>query len=432
MLEQTGEGLRIAITDGVVHITPDPAVPFVELKPRLYAAINELGRTAPVRVHGVPACLLPDAVELLDRAGEDCVRVPACAACELRRTCPGVPKARAERQGTEAAIPFTNQPRELTLEVNRACMFACPFCFYKNFYEHDDRNVPSKELLCGLMDQAKALGVRTIRFFGGDPILRKDFIGLLDEARARGLHAIVNTNGIFRSREHMREVFSRAGMVVVSLHGWDAASEQELTGRGDLLKRLLLWLGRAAAEFPGKLMLSTLITTHLLGNFGRYAALIRRLGVRQWGLNRPMFTPDGPKQYPWLRFGPDEVVALARSCLALKREAGIDVRLNNYPWCLFPDGLHEVLAPNIMYNGVSRLFYDVSGYFKPVASMNLDLGRDLGQAWKRNPFKQVGMRTFVPPACRDCEHFSRCAGGSRSQAHAWTGDWFGRDPLMVR
>jgi MoaA/NifB/PqqE/SkfB family radical SAM enzyme len=282
------------------------------------------------------------------------------------------------------------------------------------------------------MDQGIAQGVRSVRFFGGDPILRADFLELLDAAKTRGLHVIVNTNGIFRSREHMREVFSRSDLVVVSLHGRDAASEQELTGRGDLLRKLLVWLGRAAAEFPQKLMASTLVTTHLLGNFGKYAELARRLGIRQWGLNRPMFTPEAHAAYPWLRFDAAAVVGLARQCLALKRSTGIDVKLNNYPWCLFPQELHEVLASNIMYNGVSRLFYDVAGYLKPVASMNLDLGRDLAQAWRRNPFKHIGMRTFVPPACRSCEHFSRCVGGSRSQAHAHTGDWFGRDPLMAR
>ncbi len=428
--------LRIEKKPPFIHVYPDSSKSYAELKPALYRALNTFSREGFVLIHDVPACVLPDATENLANeklcGSAKRIRVPACASCPLSKQCTGVPEHFA--QSSQNILPWKNELRELAIEVTRGCQFSCPFCFYKNFYENNSKHNPPKEFVKQLIDKAKSMGATSIRFFGGDPILRPDFLELLQHAKQQGMYCIVNTNGLFKSREYMHAILEAADLIIISLHGYDTASEQELTGRGDLLPKILLNIKRLTSLAPEKIMASTLVTTHLLENFQTYANLMHKLGLQRWGLNRPLFAREEYEKHSWLHFSKEQVVKLASQCLALKTSAEkerekIDVKLTNYPWCMFPTQCWEVLQPNHSYNGITRLFYDTEGYFKPAPSMNINLGTDLEQAWQHNQFR-LDTREFLPTACTMCGFVEQCMGGSRSQAHTFTNEWNAQDPLM--
>ena len=423
------EPVRIIQQPPFLHLHPSPEVSYERLKPTLYALLNRLSKKSQIVIHDVPPCVMPDAVESLSFEPAERVRVPACASCSMNAVCKGVPQKFMEHNNPAAFQPWQNNPRELTIEVNRACMFACPFCFYKNYYLHNDKLAPPKEKIFELIDQAVALGTTTIRLFGGDPLLRKDLMDILDYAKQKGQFILMNTNGIFKDQKHMREVLDKADLLIISLHGFDVESEHVLTGRGDFMKKILLNLRRATAYAPEKIRISTLVTTYVVNNFWKYARIISALGIQYWGLNRPMVSQAELQQYPWLQVKKEDVLLLAKNIQQFRNNSGISVKLNNYPWCMFPEELYAVLDHNGAYNGVTRFVYDIKGYFKPSVSMNTNLGTSAKEAWQQNPFA-ASTHSFLSKECQQCPVVRQCNGGSRTLAQEATGSWSGKDPWM--
>jgi len=310
--------------------------------------------------------------------------------------------------------------------VNRACLFKCPFCFYHQFYkEKGNGNIPLEKIY-SLVDEAKELGVHTIRLFGGDPILRKDFFEIAAYVRKQGLHVVLNTNAIFRSQKHMIDVVNAVDHLSVSLHGYNEESEYALTGRKDLFQKLLVNIKRITGFAPSKLTISTLITTYVIDNFASYQALLKKLEVWHWGLNRPMFAT---KSFPWLKFSNDKYITLAKEVVKIK---DIDVAMDNFPHCFFPEDLRHLIKCNYHFNGIRRMFYDTQGYLKPNASMNYDLGNNMKEAWEKNPFKHINTKSQSPKECTTCDMYRGCYGGSRTMAQVATLSYTGKDPLMTR
>ena len=316
---------------------------------------------------------------------------------------------------------------ELGIEILRPCEFKCSFCFYEN-YDDPKRLVLEKEKIISLINEAKEFGVRTIRIFGGEPLLHKDLLETIKYTKSLGLELVLNTNGIFRTKEQRINILNSVDTIVISMHGFNKESQKVLTGRDDLFKKLLINLNHVTKDYSNKLIVTSLITSYLIDNIEKYIKILSTLGVKNWILNRPLFD----KKYDWLKFSEEDVLSLFKKIKQYRQTSGINIRVIDYPHCFFDDDLKEIIAHNDYTNGVNRLFYDIDGYYKPVPSMNINLGNDLKEAWNKNPFNKVKTRNFVPETCRTCEEFNVCYGGSRAEAERYTGNYFERDPFMKK
>jgi MoaA/NifB/PqqE/SkfB family radical SAM enzyme len=84
----------------------------------------------------------------------------------------------------------------IDIELTERCNNACIHC-YINQPEHAD-SVRAHEMPTALikevLQQAAALGCQTVRFTGGEPLLREDFSDIYLFARRLGMHVILMTN----------------------------------------------------------------------------------------------------------------------------------------------------------------------------------------------------------------------------------------------
>lgn len=74
-----------------------------------------------------------------------------------------------------------------------------------------------------LLDDCKEMGIRSIRFYGGEPLLHKDLVRMVGYSVELGLNTWVTTNGILL-REKIDDLH-RAGLRVISL-GYYGTGEQ--------------------------------------------------------------------------------------------------------------------------------------------------------------------------------------------------------------
>jgi MoaA/NifB/PqqE/SkfB family radical SAM enzyme len=95
---------------------------------------------------------------------------------------------------------------ELTERCNNNCIHCC-----NNLPEHDktakDKELSTKELK-NILVEAANLGCMTVRFTGGEPLLRKDFEELYIFSRKLGLKVMLFTNGRLIT-PHLAELFSK-------------------------------------------------------------------------------------------------------------------------------------------------------------------------------------------------------------------------------
>ena len=121
----------------------------------------------------------------------------------------------------------------LDMELTERCNNNCRHC-YINLPENDslahDRELPIAEII-GIMNEAASLGCLTVRFTGGEPLLREDFEEIYLHARHLGLRVIIFTNGTLITVRLAKLFYDVPPLekIVVSVYGLDPSSYETIS-----------------------------------------------------------------------------------------------------------------------------------------------------------------------------------------------------------
>ena len=163
----------------------------------------------------------------------------------LAQAAPSAPAFDAPREGDAFAPLVDRQGRRYTylrLSVTDRCDFACLYCMPPG---GEDDHALRPELLsfeeaARIVSVFAALGITRVRFTGGEPLVRRDVVRLVELVRLKtGLERLVMTTNGSRLAELARPL-REAGLtgVNVSIDTLDAERFREIT-RGGELKRVL-------------------------------------------------------------------------------------------------------------------------------------------------------------------------------------------------
>ena len=350
------------------------------------------------------------------------------------------------------ATPFA-RPYVVSWNLTYRCNLACEHCYL------DAGGAPAvvaasfadrSELDTGgcfrVIDEIAAFAPECVTILtGGEPLLRRDILEIVQRAAERGLWVVVGTNGV-RITENLARRLADAGArgLSLSLDALDA-------DRHDRFRKVRgAWRNTVdGAEILGRTGLPFIVQTtagaHNLGELEAIAAFAHdRLAAKVWNLyflvptGRGQFVSDiTPTQY-------DEVLAsLHRIQRTYERRmlvnakcaphyiktvleqggAGLD-RIRTYSGgaggC--PAGTHYM---GIRPNG------DVTPcpYLPVFAGTLRDSG--LAELWTSSAlFTQIRGRSALGGRCGACELNGQC-GGCRARAYGTTGDLMAEDPLCT-
>ena len=123
--------------------------------------------------------------------------------------------------------------RTLDIELTERCNNNCMHCCIN--LPADDLAAKNKELTTGeiknILKEAVSLGCMSVRFTGGEPLLREDFEELYVFARKQGLKVFVFTNATLLT-PHLAELFSHIPplkKIEVSVYGMKKSSYEAVT-----------------------------------------------------------------------------------------------------------------------------------------------------------------------------------------------------------
>lgn len=118
---------------------------------------------------------------------------------------------------------------ELTERCNNSCIHCCV-----NLPEYD-QGAKNKELsteeIKTILEEAASLGCLSVRFTGGEPLLREDFEDVYIYARQLGLKVLLFTNAILIT-PHLAELFARVPpleKIEVTIYGMKKTSYEEVS-----------------------------------------------------------------------------------------------------------------------------------------------------------------------------------------------------------
>lgn len=147
----------------------------------------------------------------------------------------------AELPAVDAHLPpgrTPSKPLTLLLLLNRGCNLTCSFCDLWQEHIH----MPLEQVW-PLLDDAAAIGTKTLVLTGGEPFLHKGLFEVVRAGRARGMGVNITTNGLLVGRRWDELVDSGVSSLSFSLDGL-AATHDELRGQQGAWGRTLKALDR--------------------------------------------------------------------------------------------------------------------------------------------------------------------------------------------
>ncbi len=133
----------------------------------------------------------------------------------------------------------------LDIELTERCNNRCIHCYINQ--PADDQGIKGREMdtafVQSVLRQAADLGCLSVRFTGGEPLLREDFEELYLFARSLGLKVLIFTNARLINNE-LAQLFARfppGKLIEVTVYGMRAASYDEVAGVSGAFKQF--WSG---------------------------------------------------------------------------------------------------------------------------------------------------------------------------------------------
>ena len=114
-------------------------------------------------------------------------------------------------------------PLSITCILTEACDKRCKYCFYDAGGKDAYTRTMSRELGHEIIDEAGNLGIQTITFTGGEPMLYKDLLEVLCHCKEKNIETILTTRG--GPDPEMAKELADAGLSQATV-GLDAATEK--------------------------------------------------------------------------------------------------------------------------------------------------------------------------------------------------------------
>jgi len=330
----------------------------------------------------------------------------------------------------------------LDFELTPACDHRCAHCYNVWTAEegdaqagYDTRGQLRTPALLEMMTKAvRETGATHLTITGGEPLLRKDALDIIDHAGRLAPSVSLITNGSHVDRDtasRLRD--ARVSSVQLTLLAGNRELHDRLKGAACFEDTV-----RAAANLGAAGVLVQVCFVAMQENWSAFEDVLElcyALGVRHIAYNR--MSPTGGAIHHVARLMPTvaQIEHNLASAERLGRTYGIKVstampippcliRMERYPWVKFGFCSTDSEAPNIVIDGKGN-----------VRSCNLSsgiLGNILEQSWDeiaQNPYPRKFKRN-VPEMCRGCAYESSCQGGCKESAFATFGDHAHPEPLL--
>ncbi len=361
---------------------------------------------------------------------------------------------RDSRRLPSRLLQFSSDKKPVVVwNITRACNLNCIHCYARATSKTSDRELATGEGI-RLLDDLAEFGVPVILFSGGEPLMRKDLISLVEHAAEKGMRAVISTNGtLIDEKKAMELKEAGASYVGISIDGMEEVNDKFRGVKGAFRMALngIEKCHKAGLKVGLRFTMNTLNADQVPAIFdllentetgricfyhlvysGRGSDLIeqdlshdetrrtvdlimdRTKEMHDRGLEKEVLTvdnhADGP--YVYLRMLREKSPRSEEVMKLLKMNGG-----------------------NSSGHGIGCINWDGTVYadqFWRQHSFGNVLSRPFGSIWSGTDNSLMenlkDKKRYVKGRCVDCRWLDICGGNFRARAEAVTGDIWGEDP----
>jgi MoaA/NifB/PqqE/SkfB family radical SAM enzyme len=172
--------------------------------------------------------------------------------------------------------------------VQTACNMPCGFCY---LWRKPQTFRLSTKTAKDLLQQTIDCNVEWFVFGGGDPLLRQDFLELLEFAHSLGLKVDLQTNAILLNQINVEAVFTRINRLGLSLDGEDEITHDTIRNYSGHFKIILNTLS-LCEQYSIPTTIRTVVCRQNLGKLSKLAMILNDYScIEKWSLRQ--FAPLG-------------------------------------------------------------------------------------------------------------------------------------------
>jgi len=135
-----------------------------------------------------------------------------------------------EEAGAHATAASANSFRSLAIEITNRCNLRCMHC-YLPAGEAAEEELTTEEIK-ELIKSAKELGARSVSIGGGEPLMRYDYLEIINYALSIGLLVALGTNGTLIDEEIAKTLSKLPIKIQISLDGAKKETHDRIRGNG--------------------------------------------------------------------------------------------------------------------------------------------------------------------------------------------------------
>ena len=416
----------------------DREIGFQDLIGQLLGFLDKYEVDFNIKIKNLPCCLFPPLArdhilasqpELLEKR----VKVSDCRLCKFNSQCPGFSRAFLKSFGFPPVEPIKDLPDEIMIEVESKCNFNCYFCYNKNSFAKDGRNIQNLEsdYIKKIIDEIKRTDIKIVRFTGGEPLLRKDILELMKYAKSKDLEVRLNTNASLINEALAKDLAKLVDNVLIPLEDVNCVGELSITGfPGSFSKKIKAI--KLLKKYKTKIVrCGTVATRKNIKNLEKFFKLVLELNLDEWELYRPISATKNKKLWSF-----NDVKILIEKLIKFRKISGRTFRIaNGVPFCSYDKNkVNSVSAGALSEDGHIRFVIDPRGFVKPHYYFNKNIGDplDILACWNHPFMKKMRNLEFAPKECKNCSFLEKCRGGSRFLAKLYSGRWNAKDSLMPK
>ena len=327
-------------------------------------------------------------------------------------------------------------PMWLLAELTYACPLQCPYCSNPLQLPASRKQELDTDEWLRVMREARKLGAVQLGFSGGEPLLRKDLVELMQAANDLGFYCNLITSAVGLNDEKIGQ-FKKAGIkhIQISFQG-SSRDTNALFGGTDSFEHKLA-MTRAVIKQGIPLGLNFVLHRHNIHQVADFLTLAEELGAEFVELANTQY-------YAWALHNRDQL--LPSSAQLEEAEAATNrfrAQHKGKMNVIFVAPDYYEKRPKKCSNGWGTTFITVTpdGSVLPCQSAKVIEGlefpnvRDasLDYIWKQSElFNHFRGTDWMQEPCLSCPEKDLDLGGCRCQAYMLTGDRYATDPICEK
>ncbi|MEN3271217.1 pyrroloquinoline quinone biosynthesis protein PqqE [Pseudonocardia sp.] len=324
-----------------------------------------------------------------------------------------------------------DRPFGLLAELTYSCPLACSYCSNPlNLADYRDELTTAEWQR--VLAEAQELGVLQLHLSGGEPLLRRDLVEIVNSANELGLYTNLITSALGLSRRRAEELRA-AGLdhVQISIQADDPAISDRIAGTPSFERKIEA--ARVVKELGWPLTVNVVLHRQNIDRVADILRLAEELGADRTELANTQY-------YGWALRNRDALLpskAQLEQAETVVRAARVRLAGRMDVIYVLPDYYSQYPKPCMGGWGKRQLTVTPNGETLPCpAAHALPLPRasvredSLAWIWTESPlFQRFRGTDWMPDPCRSCPRREIDFGGCRCQAFELTGDAARTDPV---